>query len=310
MHALLLTIDTVTVVYHVLYCIVLYLVARILLLISYTRYKYTYICHMIMMRMRALLLVLVARVGHARQVALGSTGQQQPVGSSCIDESLNCAEWARLGECNTNPVYMRTGCPASCNICAAPMGAPKIRSANCEDKNVRCATWAAIGECDTNPNFMLSTCPVTCRLCQSATCNDSGEDCTARSANAGCYTDPTMLTECAWTCLGCELASRPQCTRPRVNSKRFKPEGTKSSTCIRLPTVRISLPTERGTCRGRWDSRKLIRAHRGDASAHHELDTSLGHSLPLNFANSKTPHLVSRCPTPLQLSQPPQPAAS
>lgn len=162
-----------------------------------------------------MLLLTVLTMQKLQQVAVGSRGTQAPLDeAACIDESVTCTEWAKSGECERNAGYMKTACPVACGVCVAPPGAPTIKKGSCKDQNVRCATWAAIGECDTNPGFMKTSCPVTCRLCQSDSCFDAGENCTARSANAGCFTDPTMLDECAWTCLACELAhGQPGCVR-------------------------------------------------------------------------------------------------
>ena len=35
----------------------------------------------------------------------------------CVDAHDTCAEWARAGECDHNPAFMVTGCPAACGSC-------------------------------------------------------------------------------------------------------------------------------------------------------------------------------------------------
>ncbi|CAL4135384.1 unnamed protein product [Meganyctiphanes norvegica] len=35
----------------------------------------------------------------------------------CIDQVSQCPEWAKDGECENNPVWMRPNCPVSCDLC-------------------------------------------------------------------------------------------------------------------------------------------------------------------------------------------------
>lgn len=35
----------------------------------------------------------------------------------CVDKHRHCSLWGKSGECNMNPVYMITTCPASCHVC-------------------------------------------------------------------------------------------------------------------------------------------------------------------------------------------------
>ena len=41
----------------------------------------------------------------------------------CVDENENCSRWAKVGECEKNPVYMvgngdvKGYCMKSCNVC-------------------------------------------------------------------------------------------------------------------------------------------------------------------------------------------------
>lgn len=56
---------------------------------------------------------------------------EKPVGrldveeGECVDENDNCARWAKVGECDKNPLYMigREGvkgkCMKSCNVCSS-----------------------------------------------------------------------------------------------------------------------------------------------------------------------------------------------
>lgn len=88
----------------------------------------------------------------------------------CEDEEEECAEWAKLGECEANPNYMLQKCQKSCGTCADSTAErnKKIRSlskSNCVDSNEECDKWASQGECDANPNYMLSSCKKSCFVC-------------------------------------------------------------------------------------------------------------------------------------------------
>ena len=63
-----------------------------------------------------------------------------------------CATWAESGECDANPVYMKSECAKACSG-AKSMGS-QIRQ--------ECAGYADQGECSRNPAFMLSTCRAEC----------------------------------------------------------------------------------------------------------------------------------------------------
>ena len=39
------------------------------------------------------------------------------VPAECIDSNAHCIWWAREGQCNDNPGYMRSRCKLSCNVC-------------------------------------------------------------------------------------------------------------------------------------------------------------------------------------------------
>jgi len=146
-----------------------------------------------------------------------------PIDPGCVDIDDNCETWARSGECDRNPAFMKGNCRASCHECNG--GKPKPKRANaCEDGNSNCATWAAIGECQSNPGFMLQNCPVTCKMCQSETCRDELDDCPARcrggaasnfSETLNCYYEPELVEKCAWTCGACKehRFDRPSCKR-------------------------------------------------------------------------------------------------
>lgn len=43
----------------------------------------------------------------------------------CVDENENCSRWAKVGECEKNPIYMvgkeglKGKCMKSCNVCSS-----------------------------------------------------------------------------------------------------------------------------------------------------------------------------------------------
>ena len=44
------------------------------------------------------------------------------VNGICTDDDDGCEEWAKLGECLSNPGYMHTFCKKTCNKCAEGKG--------------------------------------------------------------------------------------------------------------------------------------------------------------------------------------------
>lgn len=49
----------------------------------------------------------------------------KPVSGRCVDKHENCADWAKRGECEKNPLYMVGNeeaegyCMKSCNVCSS-----------------------------------------------------------------------------------------------------------------------------------------------------------------------------------------------
>lgn len=56
--------------------------------------------------------------------------------SGCVDADTHCVRWAKTGECDSNPGFMRSNCRASCQEC---------ESDACHDGHVSCAQWAEQG---------------------------------------------------------------------------------------------------------------------------------------------------------------------
>ena len=93
------------------------------------------------------------------------------VDPDCADKSSFCGEWAAVGECDSNPNYMRAQCKVTCHLC---------QSAACHDlEPARCAAQAARGECRTDPERMHRECRWACRWC-------------AMDTSARCRRDPAL----------------------------------------------------------------------------------------------------------------------
>ena len=91
---------------------------------------------------------------------LGSTPQDLRAAgrrASCEDKSSFCGQWAAVGECDSNPLYMRTNCPVTCHLC---------QSSRCHDQNEsRCKDEARAGLCRTDPDRMFKECRWSCKWC-------------------------------------------------------------------------------------------------------------------------------------------------
>lgn len=51
-----------------------------------------------------------------QQVCTGSF-EERVLNESCVDDVDQCEDWARKGECDRNPGYMRSICRKSCYVC-------------------------------------------------------------------------------------------------------------------------------------------------------------------------------------------------
>ena len=94
--------------------------------------------------------LLPASVSGAAQ--LGSARQKE-----CDDKSSFCGQWAAVGECDSNPNYMRVNCPVTCHLC---------QSSRCHDDNTtRCAAEVRSGMCRAEPDRMYRECRWSCKWC-------------------------------------------------------------------------------------------------------------------------------------------------
>mmetsp|Transcript_63135 Transcript_63135/g.104974 ORF Transcript_63135/g.104974 Transcript_63135/m.104974 type:complete len:459 (+) Transcript_63135:120-1496(+) len=79
----------------------------------------------------------------------------------CEDKSSFCGEWAAIGECDSNPNYMKFNCRVTCHLC---------QSAACHDVDRdACAARVAAGQCRREPEIMYSECRWSCGWCAMTT---------------------------------------------------------------------------------------------------------------------------------------------
>jgi len=73
-----------------------------------------------------------------------------------------CSQWASMGECDANTVWMHQHCMGSC--CPnCPKGCPTTPE-GCTNSysESKCVAWASVGECDRNPGWMSQNCQKEC----------------------------------------------------------------------------------------------------------------------------------------------------
>merc|ERR1739838_668607 len=73
-----------------------------------------------------------------------------------------CSQWASMGECDANTVWMHQHCMGSC--CPnCPKGCPTTPE-GCTNSysESKCVAWARVGECDRNPGWMSQNCQKEC----------------------------------------------------------------------------------------------------------------------------------------------------
>ena len=103
--------------------------------------------------------------------------------TNCSDGNKYCGYWAKTGECQKNPDYMRLECRKACGLCE--LSDHVQSSTTCRDTNHFCSSWAKQGECKINPGYMNVNCCDSCRgMMPSGTtgiCQDRNQYCTSWS---------------------------------------------------------------------------------------------------------------------------------
>lgn len=123
-------------------------------------------------------------------------------GFHCDDTDKHCRYWAKQGECETNPTFMRVYCRRSCSVCDPSPEDPLEHQEDeklklpCTDLHHKCQPWAKDGYCDLKPEFMHTYCRSSCQSC------DRSEHCVAWEFQGECQKNPEyMMKECRMTCL-------------------------------------------------------------------------------------------------------------
>lgn len=117
---------------------------------------------------------------------------------TCRDTHKYCADWAKAGECKSNPAWMLKGCPVACDECEN----------ECADHNSHCSSWKARGECKKNAPYMNIYCAKSCEVCNTTgkQCKDEGKDCKYWATQRYCK-DPRyknyMKLRCKKSCKLC-----------------------------------------------------------------------------------------------------------
>ena len=115
------------------------------------------------------------------------------------NKHAECDGWARAGECNGNPKFMKAECARSCAEVVVEPGA----------EMEQCPGWAAQGECTRNPKFMMTTCPKNCAEQRAKVVDgllDTSPSC-IDSADAAACVDPTMAKRCPGSCASFEFCA-------------------------------------------------------------------------------------------------------
>uniref|UniRef100_A0A914DN87 ShKT domain-containing protein n=1 Tax=Acrobeloides nanus TaxID=290746 RepID=A0A914DN87_9BILA len=79
----------------------------------------------------------------------------------CFNYHRLCKYWAGMGECDSNPFWMRPHCQEACKSCGETIETISVpKSMNgCVNKHKLCPYWRFIGECQNNPTYMLKHLP-------------------------------------------------------------------------------------------------------------------------------------------------------
>ena len=117
-----------------------------------------------------------------------------PILGGPSDKHSSCAHWADIGECESNPGFMKSNCAASCSASGTDEGGveecrarsspparararlrsrahalprlvlPLLKGNLTEDLEGNCFYWSTDGECDSNPEWMSRSCHRSCAI--------------------------------------------------------------------------------------------------------------------------------------------------
>lgn len=133
-------------------------------------------------------------------------GVSQPV---CYDYNNYCADWARKGECQRNPAYMKPNCKKSCGLCP---------------KNGNWATWGRWSSCSKSCGGGSMT---RSRTCSNPAPKNGGRNCAGfKTQSTACNKSPcpvkvdgnwaswTDWAACSKTCGGGTRTRTRTCSNP------------------------------------------------------------------------------------------------
>ncbi|XP_033104243.1 balbiani ring protein 3-like isoform X2 [Anneissia japonica] len=159
-----------------------------------------------------------------------------PQAPDCKDTTKKCVGWAKNGDCEKNPKWMKPNCPLSCNSCEIV----STLVAGCRDVQRKCPMWAENGDCQTNPNFMFPNCPLSCNSCNDTSydpgCIDKTRRCKNLADRGDCETNKKWMNKnCALTCNTCaqidKKVAKPKCNDSFANC----PSWAKDGGCLSQP---------------------------------------------------------------------------
>lgn len=87
----------------------------------------------------------------------------EPTRSQCVNNHEWCEFWGWLGECESNPFFMKRACKGACNPDCIDVNDPAF----CTNDNADCELWSSEGECSKNRGYMMWKCKKSCHpACQ------------------------------------------------------------------------------------------------------------------------------------------------
>uniref|UniRef100_K1PN08 Metalloendopeptidase n=1 Tax=Magallana gigas TaxID=29159 RepID=K1PN08_MAGGI len=131
------------------------------------------------------------------------------------DKDWSCSVWAKQGECDRNPRYMKSKCARACGVCSDAMAADKVVGDQCVNAfpDDKCKSWKELGDCVANKVWMSQNCKKACGVCDSS--NDStGTGCSNRQPDKKCD-DWAVRGECTvnprWMARNCQKSTAYHC---------------------------------------------------------------------------------------------------
>ncbi|KAK3095013.1 hypothetical protein FSP39_009149 [Pinctada imbricata] len=132
----------------------------------------------------------------------------------CVNmyDNWQCNVWAKQGECEVNPKFMKVSCKKACNVCGSGVPGPRDNHLatfawqwlgmfadifpsdwgvdDCEDlyKDGKCKDWADNGDCLTSVDWMNKNCKKSCGQC--------GKEKKPKTGTVVCKDDHSDIGEC------------------------------------------------------------------------------------------------------------------